>query len=526
MNNSRSQPITPLRNRQLSKLNQSQFLSQPNSVQRQQNGNRFIHLPPINSSNLSISIQSNLTSPIKHISPIRSRKRKSLSRPTTPTNKRSRRSSIIINTSGEKLFNPNYKGPVSMDYMKVFLKLYVKQEKRQLEKGKTEQLLPLPDYTPPVINSKPQRLSDITPDEFNQSLIIPSNYQELLNYSDVKNQSFQKDTTIQSTSSDLNNEQESFIKPRPISYLQKILLSKSNKNSFVENIETQENEIGENQQLPLPLETEDQGPVHIENDDFDFDFESNFMDIDPELISIQQQQQQSEQTPSHQSISETPQQPTQSKSISETPQEEPEVQFDFSPPRSHSASLRVNNPRDVIQQEFTIDENLADTSIFTGETEQDEIEPNTNSKSFGILRKHQDKKKKSFEKEIGNKVSIKDVGNIIKSIQTQMSQGGSQKVKKANMNQIKLIQEKSDTFLNNLMMDLSAYAQHRKSNEVSLIDVLLYLKRIKFADKNNGNDMTAEVDKISELAQSFLPLECLIALDNDLLITSSKNGYD
>ena len=62
-----------------------------------------------------------------------------------------------------------------------------------------------------------------------------------------------------------------------------------------------------------------------------------------------------------------------------------------------------------------------------------------------------------------------------------------------------------------LMDDLKSYAEHRQSQTVDMKDVLLYLQRINFAGKGSSTNET-EIDRISELAQKFLPLENLIAL--------------
>ena len=70
------------------------------------------------------------------------------------------------------------------------------------------------------------------------------------------------------------------------------------------------------------------------------------------------------------------------------------------------------------------------------------------------------------------------------------------------------------------MDDLKSYAEHRQSQTVDMKDVLLYLQRINFAGKGSSTNET-EIDRISELAQKFLPLENLIALDNDLYDTIS-----
>ena len=124
-------------------------------------------------------------------------------------------------------------------------------------------------------------------------------------------------------------------------------------------------------------------------------------------------------------------------------------------------------------------------------------------------------------------VSIRDVSYIVKSIQAHKSLNTNlplrkkfKKPKSLLREIVKSIQEKSNEFLDTLMDDLKSYAEHRQSQTVDMKDVLLYLQRINFAGKGSSTNET-EIDRISELAQKFLPLENLIALDNDLYDTIS-----
>lgn len=74
------------------------------------------------------------------------------------------------------------------------------------------------------------------------------------------------------------------------------------------------------------------------------------------------------------------------------------------------------------------------------------------------------------------------------------------------------IRQFSEEFLQSVVSDLEAYAGHRGSQEIGLSDVILYMNRLKGIEQRNES----EVENISKLAQSFLPLELLISLDNSL----------
>lgn len=80
-----------------------------------------------------------------------------------------------------------------------------------------------------------------------------------------------------------------------------------------------------------------------------------------------------------------------------------------------------------------------------------------------------------------------------------------------------MIQDKSCDFLESLVSDLEAYSTHRTSSDesqINILDVFLYLNRIKFGKRETQHD---EIENISRLAQKFLPLELLIELHDNIL---------
>ena len=193
---------------------------------------------------------------------------------------------------------------------------------------------------------------------------------------------------------------------------------------------------------------------------------------------------------------------------------------------------------EIIQDEFFVDNDQL-ASIFEGIDDDIEEDESTddNDQEFGLepgksnrvhlTRIIPQKRKQSPVSSTGVDVSIRDVSYIVKSIQAHKSLNANlplrkkfKKPKSLLREIVKSIQEKSNEFLDTLMDDLKSYAEHRQSQTVDMKDVLLYLQRINFAGKGSSTNET-EIDRISELAQKFLPLENLIALDNDLYDTIS-----
>ncbi|CAX45034.1 conserved hypothetical protein [Candida dubliniensis CD36] len=195
--------------------------------------------------------------------------------------------------------------------------------------------------------------------------------------------------------------------------------------------------------------------------------------------------------------------------------------------------------KEIIQEEFFVD-NDQSASIFEGiddnigdeeETTDDNIQESEVERAL-VNRAHlariiPQKRKQSPIPSTGVDVTIRDVSYIVKSIQAHNSLSTSlssrkkfKKPKSLSKEIVKSIQEKSNEFLDTLMDDLKGYAEHRQSQTVDMKDVLLYLQRINFAGKGNSSNET-DINRISELAQKFLPLENLIALDNDLCDTVS-----
>ncbi|EGV60430.1 hypothetical protein CANTEDRAFT_136915 [Yamadazyma tenuis ATCC 10573] len=81
-----------------------------------------------------------------------------------------------------------------------------------------------------------------------------------------------------------------------------------------------------------------------------------------------------------------------------------------------------------------------------------------------------------------------------------------------------LVQQQSETFLTNLTSDLEVYARHRGGTEITIRDVMLFIRRLKYPTVNGAR--ANNVNYFSELAGKHLPLESLMELNNCL-----KNTY-
>ncbi|KAF6061179.1 hypothetical protein FOB64_006503 [Candida albicans] len=193
--------------------------------------------------------------------------------------------------------------------------------------------------------------------------------------------------------------------------------------------------------------------------------------------------------------------------------------------RNYSRRIFVDNDQSASIFEG-IDDDIEEDESTDDNDQEFGLEPGKSNRVH-LTRIIPQKRKQSPVSSTGVDVSIRDVSYIVKSIQAHKSLNTNlpsrkkfKKPKSLSREIVKSIQEKSNEFLDTLMDDLKSYAEHRQSQTVDMKDVLLYLQRINFAGKGSSTNET-EIDRISELAQKFLPLENLIALDNDLYDTIS-----
>lgn len=212
-----------------------------------------------------------------------------------------------------------------------------------------------------------------------------------------------------------------------------------------------------------------------------------------------------------------------------TPQvTENNITGDITPPRTTSGS-----PSGVIDEHYTLDnDQFAIFSEGSDSEDRDELEDQDTVKPLNILSdgytSHLSRilladSREKTNKQTGNvPLSFPTFKNLVKyvDIVNIESMGPARKKKKLarpSSDIYKLLWEKSDEFLSSLVSDLDAYAQHRSSGEeyqINAQDVILYLNKLNF--KNEANQRVSQVYDISKLATSFLPLELLRSLDQNL----------
>ncbi|EGW35176.1 uncharacterized protein SPAPADRAFT_48209 [Spathaspora passalidarum NRRL Y-27907] len=559
--------------------------------------------------------RSNRSTPNRQsLTPVR---RRSLTpRRTSLINSRNRRSSIVVIDGGEKVFMGDYRGPISNEFLLYFCKVDQKRKRQQEEiqqrrevdeprrvpqdpfRVEQGELVRLSVYEPKqeqiqepqseqhpiheqehifannnIASTTPirrfSRAPTSSPAEFDQSLPLPQQ-DHLLSPAVV--------TKIASTP------QKSKPNPKPLSYLQKILLAKSKqapptelkspletriehdipvhediiqrespiipdrtsftiRQSLVPGVNLLESEfIPTTPAKEVPFEIHVDEPMHhrpmteqqpqppafedtsqedkenhqaeaVENIQLptnDMDQEQGFdfaiMDDDQEPIETEQDITSDHDLPTAEESQITP-----------PPREEtppvPGSYFDtVTPPRTRSGS---SSPAEFIHHEYSLDHH--DESIFDEELASPSNVPTTLGdvptvprKQLPSMRAPSKPRKKS--EIIPSSVNYSDMAHIVKTIQAQHVNGGKRRKRNPSSEIINSIREKADSFLDSLMTDLQAYAEHRsdyENVEINMSDVLLYLRRVNLTGES-------ELDIISTLAQKFLPLESLISLDNDL----------
>ncbi|KAL6453332.1 hypothetical protein SBY92_004899 [Candida maltosa Xu316] len=606
-NKSISQPVTPPRLSSSESVS-DQSHSLPNSILRSASQRSFlnIRLPShglsetnarlFNQSRTRESNQDRARTPVysnraSSLTPRRRRPQSSTRMSVTPERRRSRRrSSIITMENGDKIYEPNYRGPVTLDYLSVYTgDENIKQ--RKLEN-------PFIDDDDDVSDVEPEEHT-LDNDEFNDSLPIPPDYNELMASPTQKGgEETQKNIDGTPENSHISPEMEKPIqKPKPLSYLQKILLQKSKSKSFLseKSFETpstdiqsgvdlspqvgnaddaaqsedstvtfkiRDNSIIRNQmvyrwKVPRPSEgTETLSPTQSLTDskiEIPTGFKEMFDGSGNRLSESTTNLLGLSQLHWDNSESDTEAKSEEQATTSDDHPEEHEEQEGTSLVESHqnnnidASPLDSDNrpdfsPQDA--QQVTPEQSIISNGIY----EQDNNVPrddflfddsilgvndDLNNEAEGLFVSERPEtqqrgeliriipQKRPRSESRGLEVAYADVSYIAKFIETQNFLEANLPVKKKsskprgfNKDIINTIRSRSNEFLDSLMDDLKSYANHRNSNEVEMKDVLLYLQRVKFASQQGTSSKGTE--RIVELAQRFLPLENLIALDNNL----------
>lgn len=598
-----TEPSTPLR--RSSRIDQSfAFYSQR---QRTIFRTSDIHLPPheLPSITAKLSQESN-SAP----GSLRRSRRRSRSRPTTPqtgrdsisglspgtltptrnTNKRRsssnftmgtkrrKRQSLIMTENGGTAFDPNYIGPITIDYLRLFCKITI-EEKTVKENSKTE----VHDSEPPIvpqeeIPARSPRIDDQmeirnTPtfNDFDQSLPLPdvegipvspesndlrplydpveigtppkkafSYLERILAAQAKRNQNLDKETehsfrkktpdesnmqTIDSSSMQTEfiiEDNSAHIKNVPVSDLNvrsNIGLDNNTGPKVEESLFVPEESSGIDEQTPYNEQPLDNEQLFDNEQPIEYEQDNNeFVDMNDEYNDIEDKM----------NINHFSKLEHLSEAIA-TPKETLEFTTLFGQEELERQSPTF--PNAVVNEEYIVDNDF-NNDLFeeafdrNNEHEIDNSLDNQAEKSTGAPATRITKSNKTKAGRSHLPLPINMVKNVVKLLQAAPTKGNdtatsklrnTQKVKRLTPDIYEFIQQKSDDFILNIVANLEAYSGHRtnnKSNQINIKDVLLYLNRIKFS--SGGENRIQEVDNITNLAYKFLPLELLISLDNNL----------
>lgn len=393
---------------------------------------------------------------------------------------RSRRSSIVVENTTK--LNPEYEGPITLDFLRGFWNALDKDEQRKEEFRRRK------------ANGSPQKDRAPMADE---SLLLPSNTDELLRSPEtVLGGVFDRKDVIQEIPQDISQdidpqnkssqneslqnenleEDNPFIAPRTFSYLERILANQASRKRRASH---EDERVSKKTAMELVLES----PIietsveqeMVEQPLIELPIEQPAIEGPIALLPVLQDQQ-------------------------ETQEEFPPIDFEFQPELLDQQEqdpgvgyVTPTSPRtDLIDEEFLV-ENPSNYEPI------DEISTNFPPPRQAPPRIQNTRKRVPSSNTISTKM-VKDLIQVLKPVDKRI---------KIDPEAYQYIQEQSDIFLLTLMGDLEAYALHRnrKGNLINIKDVLLYMTRLQ-SDKSGL--------EFSQLARNHLPLELLMALDNSL----------
>lgn len=210
----------------------------------------------------------------------------------------------------------------------------------------------------------------------------------------------------------------------------------------------------------------------------------------------------------------------------------PDITNDILPSRMGSLSPQPDEVGLSLRHEFTLnddlpgpfqshfqDDSLDQLSEIAGDETKNENNAKSENNSSIRHTTHSDPRKggtRTTSISLGHIRNITRLLEVERSTEANLSKRGALS-RKMPLESLKMIQDKSCDFLESLVSDLEAYSTHRTSSDesqINILDVFLYLNRIKFGKRETQHD---EIENISRLAQKFLPLELLIELHDNIL---------
>ncbi|CUM63925.1 uncharacterized protein PRCAT00001513001 [Priceomyces carsonii] len=543
-----------------------------------------VHLPPLQlpllTKKLSLGVSNSLPGSSRRPKsrPGSSQGNRRFSDILTPTRSRSdaneigknlrRRSSMIKTATGEVTYDPNYVGPITIDYLKFFCRVSVKEKERNSENEENGE----------SSDEKAERATYVAEDEkhlsrnasppnerlidFDHSLPLPSEEDYFKSPQIAAEQSFPSLGVSNNDQHSLANDQKKD-KTNQGSYLERILQARKEKaraaineapktgTVYHEITNTTEDTGGEKDVLydgNIQRETQEVDELFYMEQvpGIDSDPLTNADVADSNHNNQNTTTDEHNQSPAIGGKSGVPS--TQIDTYSEQFEELQQINQPFEKNDTHNESFQepeqsqhlfeeLDNIPDVIEEEFTLQN--ADYESFGDNQEEmmdegDEInpEPNDNAyvldlnwESFAPPVLKEETNRFLPETTQNNPLPLNMVKRVVKTLrlslvsneQKDQQNASKKKVKQYTPEVYNLIQKCSDELLQNVVSDLEAYSTHRtngKGGSINIKDTLLYLSRIKFGRQKLFQRST--VDEVSMIAQEFLPLELLIALNNDL----------
>ncbi|CAH6721164.1 hypothetical protein CLIB1444_05S04984 [[Candida] jaroonii] len=397
---------------------------------------------------------------------------------------RSRRSSIVVENTTK--LNPEYEGPINLEFLKGFWNALDKDEQRKEEfrrrKGYESPAKNSPAKDSPAKNS-PQ-LDHLQKESQNiafmgdESLLLPSNTDELLRSPEVLTGlgNVLEDSDPKPEDVEPQEEDNPFIAPRTFSYLERILANQASRKRRASN---DGSSLKQSRIVEEPVRQESQeAEEEPEVQDLQFPQEEEFQPMDQPLDFQPDNQPESLE-----------EQPQVQENLPAIPEEFPQF-FEPGPDVGYVTPTSPNP--DLIEEEFLVEDAPNFQPI-------DEISSNFRAPKRMPPRIQSSKKRASSASTMSIKM-VKDLIQVLKPVDKRI---------KIDPDAYQYIQQQSDIFLSTLMGDLEAYALHRnrKGNQINIKDVLLYMTRLQ-------NDKSSS--EFSQLARNHLPLELLMALDNNL----------
>lgn len=201
-------------------------------------------------------------------------------------------------------------------------------------------------------------------------------------------------------------------------------------------------------------------------------------------------------------------------------------------PTLYPGDIASTSPKGVVHEQYVMNDDNYNSDLQTGLLDDpingdishlidEPVEEGTLVNSRRVVRSASSKKPAQLAD-----IPLNKIRHLVKHIQHTSTTHGlnSPPRKKKRINRLapatySHIQKLSGDFLLSLGGDLEAYATHRGSSQILLKDVVLYLDRIRTAEKES-----TKLEVISNLAQDFFPLEHLISLENSLLQAMNGNS--